>query len=164
MNGAEDSFRELLTDAPFDDSYRGAHRDEARERALRAFDDAATAGVIALGLGHSSLRQSFRRRAVRIAAISAVAASLCGALITWHERSGTASSPGKSADPIAASQFKALALADQKLVAALNLLSDFDDDRADATFDRGVQACLGEHYSQIASLGEGPLETRDQQN
>lgn len=154
MNNPEDNFRELLTDAPFDGSYRDEHRNEVRERALRAFDEVAAGGAPAtVSLGDSSRRQFSRRRAVRMAAALVAAASLCGALVAWHERSDKASSPSESPDRRVASQSDARALADQKLVASLNLLSGFDEEGT-TTFDRGVQVCLGEHYSRIASMGQ----------
>jgi hypothetical protein len=141
MNNAEDTIRQLLADAPFDDSYRREHRDEVRERALLAFDEAAADRIpTTLGVEDVSPRRSTRRRVARLGLAAAIAASLVGVLAAWYG----------GADRSTTAQGEAIAQADRRFIASLQQLNDFKDDQLAAAFDVGIDACLSEHYYQTA--------------
>jgi hypothetical protein len=165
MNNAEDSFRQLLADAPFDDTHRRAHRDEVRKRAVLAFDETAADSIPnTLGVEHSSRESFTRRRVVRLGWAAAVAAILIGVLAAWYGRADRSSPTNNSLNDLAIARAEARALADQKLTASLKRLNDFEDDQLAAAFDLGVEACLSEHGDQIAWASERSLETRGQPN
>jgi len=155
MNNAEDTIRQLLADAPFDDSYRREHRNEVRERALLAFDEAAADRVsTTLVVEDASPRRSTRRRVARLGLAAAIAASLVGVLAAWYG----------GADRSTPAQGEAIAQADRRFIASLKRLSDFEDDQLAAAFDVGVDACLSEHYYQTALASKDSLRILAQPN
>jgi hypothetical protein len=165
MNNAEDRFRQLLADAPFDDSYRQAHRDEVRERALLAFDETVAARIPStLDVDGRSQGSFTRRHVARLGWAAAIAATLIGVLAAWYGRADRSLLIKDSPNELAAAQVEARALADQKLIASLKRLNDFEDDQLAAAFDLGVEACLSEHGDQIAWASERSLDTLRQPN
>jgi hypothetical protein len=158
MKSAEETIRELLQACPFDETIRDEHRREVLQRALNEYDAAAARGADAAAGASKSLPVRFARRpVVRHAIAAALAASLGAALAYWYVRNDGSPSPNQLQ---AASQAAALEKAHRELAAALKQLRYFEEERA-ASFALGVQACLGEHDSQMAALGSAPTSSSD---
>ena len=154
MNNDDEHFGELLRNVPFDDAYRLQHRDDVCERALRAFDEAAAPGSITVADRLDPGRSRFtRRRVVQIAAIAAVAASVCAVMLVWQgsSRDPFGNHPPREGQIV---RTEAQRRADENLLAALSQLHEIADDRAAATFDYGIEVCLMDHDIQIASMGQ----------
>lgn len=156
MNNAGDNFVDMLRECPFDGSPRAEHRRAAVERAMREYDAAAAEASGAAAESRQTLPVPLARRPlVRHAIAAALAASLGAALAYWYVRPDGAPSPEQLQ---AAAQAAALEQAHRELAAALRKLREFEHERAVA-FALGVQACLGEHDSQMAALRAAPLNS-----
>ena len=150
---ADDNFGDMLAGCPFDDSIREEHRREVRERAMRAFDESLAAPTLTVAVREPSSRGWAPRRVVRAALSMAVAASLAWAIFAWRQPAGPPVASGDAANQLAAAQLKQREAADARLVAALDLLSAFDEEQAALTFAQGVEVCVRERDGRLA--GEG---------
>jgi hypothetical protein len=149
MNNHEEQFRSLLNELPFDGSPRSEHRGAVREQSLLAFDEAATQR-----LGpHSpelSPRRSLMIRPAALLGFVAALAAFCGGVLAlinnWlpeqHE----------------VAQLRGVAISDEELVAALDLLVEFDSSHDDLTFDQGIQICLVDHQFRHESNEVSPSD------
>lgn len=152
MKRADDNFGDMLAACPFDDSIREEHRREVRERAMRAFDESAAAETATIR--ERSPRRLAPRHALRAGLAMAVAASLAWAIFVWRQPAGPPVAPGDAAQQLADAQLKQQRkAANDQLVAALNVLSAFDEERAALTFAQGVDICVRERDGRLA--GEG---------
>ena len=154
MKNADENFGDMLAGCPFDDSIREEHRREVRERAMQAFDESAATRLLTVADREQSPQRWTQRRTVRAALAMAVAASLGWAIFAWREPSGPQEAPVVAAHQPTDARLKSRELADERLVAALDLLSTFDDEQAALTFAQGVEVCVRERDGQLAGFEE----------
>lgn len=155
MKNADENFGDMLSSCPFDDSIREEHRREVRERAMRAFDESAATPMLTVADREQSPQRRTRRRTVRAALAMAVAASLGWAIFAWQEPAGPGETPAVATHQPAEARLKSRELADERLVAALDLLSTFDDEQAALTFAQGIEVCVRERDWQLAVFEDG---------
>ena len=152
MSNADDNFGELLRGCSFDDSIRDAHRREVRERAMQAFDAAAAAPTQASVVERTESQRWTKRQLLRRSLAMAVAASLLWGLMAWRQAPGPSAEPSEEQMQLAIARSAARNAADDRLVAAIDLLSTFSDEHAAQTFVQGIDVCVSEHNGQLTAI------------
>ena len=155
MKNADENLGDMLAGCPFDDSIREEHRREVRERAMRAFDESAATPMPTVAGRKQPPQRWTQRRTVRAALAMAVAASLGWAIFAWREPAGPQEAPVVVAHQPTDARLKSRELADERLVAALDLLSTFDDEQAALTFSQGIEVCVRERDGQLEGFEDG---------